>query len=567
MRKLATLLSVFLFLCSYSFTQQIEIDGDMLDWVGIAPLDSGIAAEATGEIPSYPDFDLKHLYITHDTANVYVKIDLVESANFSNFFNYDNPPVFEFYMDTEIGDTTGFDWGWWNIAMNYYVNLAPTLSPDSTDKHGELYLYHGNRNPTYAEGEFEFLTNIPMAINSEGNSVEFSIPRSYVNFGSEFRPWVYSVADFQWDTGSDQLPDASAEYMLKYDFWYGGSAYQHIGQQITSDIQIDGDMLDWVSIQPADQGKIAEELGDMPTGKEFDLKDFYITSDSNNIYERIDIDPSATFSGMYTNYSNAPAFQLMFDVNWGDTTGLGYGGFWRLAVDYMVDLSEALSPDYASNKVPIYKYIADYDGAFEEWAPVVNGTDTLYATFAKNDADNIVEVSIPRKDINVDTDVRPWIYVVGDENWDNEEYFPNTVVDGWGGADGEYYALNYNFINGPSVHRLGDKSIVTGVERNPTKGNGGIKGFGLVRNYPNPFNPSTKITFTLGKQSKITLDVYNILGKKVSTIINNQESAAGYREVTWDGKDANGNILPSGVYIYKLSNGESVVTQKMMLLK
>ena len=566
MRKLATLLSAFLILCSYSFSQQIEIDGDMLDWVGIAPLDTGIATEATGEIPTYPDFDLKHLYITHDTANVYVKIDLVESANFSNFFNYDNPPVFEFYMDTEIGDTTGFDWGWWNIAMNYYVNLAPTLSPDSTDKHGELYLYNGNRNPTYAEGEFEFLANVPMAINSEGNSVEFSIPRELVNFGSEFRPWVYSVANFEWDAGADQLPDASAEYMLKYDFWYGASAYQHVGTQINSDMQIDGDMLDWVGIQPADQGKIAEELGDMPTGKEFDLQDFYITSDSNNLYIRIDIDPSATFSGMYTNYSNPPAFQLMFDVNWGDTTGLGYGGFWRLALDYMVDLSEALSPDYGSDQAPIYKYVADYDGAYEEFVPVVDGTDTLYATFAKNGDDNEVEIAIPRKDINVDTDVRPWLYVVGDEIWDNEEYFPNTIVEGWGGEDNEYYALNYNFISGPSVHRLGDSKMLTGVEKYNDNPNA-LNGFGLVRNYPNPFNPSTNISFTLNKQSKITIEVFNILGKKISTLISNKEMPAGHREVRWNGKDDAGNVVPSGVYIYKLSSDESFVTQKMMLLK
>lgn len=566
MKKLATLLSLFLFLCSYTSAQKIEIDGDMLDWAGIAPLDTGLAAEATGEIPDYPDFDLKHLYITHDTSNVYVKIDLVESANFSNFFNYDNPPVFEFYMDTEIGDTTGFDWGWWNIAMNYYIDLAPTLNPDSAEKYGYLYIYTGNRIPTYAEGEFQFLTTIPMAINSDGNSIEFSIPRKYVNFGSEFRPWVYSVANYQWDTGADQLPDAFAEYMLKYDFWYGGSVYQHIGPQITSEIQIDGDMLDWVGIQAADQGKIAEELGDMPTGKEFDLQDFYITSDSNNIYERIDIDPSATFSGMYSNYSNPPAFQLMFDVNWGDTTGLGYGGFWRLAVDYMVDLSEVLSPDYASNKAPIYKYVADYDGAFEDWAPIVDSTDTLYATFAKNDDDNIVEVAIPRKFINVDTDVRPWVYVVGDENWDNEEYFPNTVVEEWGGEEGEYYALNYNFINGPSVHRLGDKSLITGI-KTITNNINAIKGFGLVRNYPNPFNPSTKISFTLAKSNKITIEVFDILGRKVSTLFNKKEMAAGYKEVQWNGKDNSNNILPSGVYIYRISSPDYVESKKMMLLK
>ena len=140
MRFVFTTLTILAMLLGFAFAQ-IEIDGDMLDWAGIEPLDQDPLIEPTGDMPSYPDFDLKHLYITHDTSNVYVRIDLADGASFDNFYNYDNPPVFEFYMDTEIGDTTGFDWGWWNIAMNYYINLAPTLNPDSTEKYGELYYY------------------------------------------------------------------------------------------------------------------------------------------------------------------------------------------------------------------------------------------------------------------------------------------------------------------------------------------------------------------------------------------------------------------------------------------
>ena len=65
--------------------------------------------------------------------------------------------------------------------------------------------------------------------------------------------------------------------------------------------------------------------------------------------------------------------------------------------------------------------------------------------FAKNTEDNVVEIAIPRTWINAGTDVRPWFYVVGDEIWENEEYVPNPVIEGWGGADDEFYAINYNF--------------------------------------------------------------------------------------------------------------------------
>ncbi len=545
---------------SISFAQ-IEIDGNMLDWAGIEPLDQAPIEETVGDLPSYPDFDLKHLYITHDTSFVYVRIDLDDAANFDNFYNYSNPPVFEFYMDTEIGDTTGFDWGWWNNAYNYYVNLVADTSREM--QFAELYLYTGNRIPTWAEGEFVLLDTLLLGINDEKNAVEFAIPREKVNFGTEFRPWVYSVADFQWETGADQLPTEGGEYMLKYDFWYGGSVYQAHGQEIMSEIQIDGDILDWANIPAADVDEIAEDTGDMPTGPEFDLKDIYVTSDSTYFYMRIDIDPTATFSGIYTNYTNESAFQIMFDVNWGDTTGLGYSGFWRLPVDYMIDLSAALHPDSTANQVPLWRYVADWAGAFEEFAEVPGA----FVTFAKNDEDNVVELSVARAFINAGTDIRPWIYVVGDENWDNEEYFPNPI---WEGADGTengvYYCLNYNFINGPSVHKMADKAVVTSI-KDSRKDLGKVKGFGLVSNYPNPFNPSTNIHFTVPEQQKITVAVYDLLGRKVATILNGEELTAGEKNILWDGTDDNGNKLTSGVYIYKISSDKITVTNKMMLLK
>ncbi len=55
----------------------------------------------------------------------------------------------------------------------------------------------------------------------------------------------------------------------------------------------------------------AEELGDMPTGPEFDVKDIYFTSDSTYMYVRIDINPAATFAGMYNNYTNSPAISII----------------------------------------------------------------------------------------------------------------------------------------------------------------------------------------------------------------------------------------------------------------
>jgi hypothetical protein len=85
-------------------------------------------------------------------------------------------------------------------------------------------------------------------------------------------------------------------------------------------------------------------------------------------------------------------------------------------------------------------------------------------------------------------------------------------------------------------------------------------------NYPNPFNPETKITYTLTKSSNVKLDIYNILGQHVRSLVNDYK-AAGNHSIVWNGKDKNNNDLSSGYYLYKLSDGLETKTNKMILLK
>ncbi|RMF57591.1 MAG: T9SS C-terminal target domain-containing protein [Calditrichaeota bacterium] len=93
--------------------------------------------------------------------------------------------------------------------------------------------------------------------------------------------------------------------------------------------------------------------------------------------------------------------------------------------------------------------------------------------------------------------------------------------------------------------------------------------FALKPNYPNPFNPSTHIQYTLpaGKgKLRAVLTVFNTLGQKVITLVDAPQSAGNY-EVQWDGRDEAGNLAPSGVYFYQLRYGELQATQKMILLR
>jgi len=90
--------------------------------------------------------------------------------------------------------------------------------------------------------------------------------------------------------------------------------------------------------------------------------------------------------------------------------------------------------------------------------------------------------------------------------------------------------------------------------------------FGLHQNYPNPFNPSTIIQYDLPAPSKVRLDVFNVLGQQVKTLVDDYQEA-GYQSVTWNGDDDNGSSVATGIYFYKISADNKVETKKMMLLK
>ncbi|MCL4511420.1 MAG: T9SS type A sorting domain-containing protein [Bacteroidetes bacterium] len=83
----------------------------------------------------------------------------------------------------------------------------------------------------------------------------------------------------------------------------------------------------------------------------------------------------------------------------------------------------------------------------------------------------------------------------------------------------------------------------------------------IEQNYPNPFNPSTQIRFSLSKPSHVKLAVYDMLGREVARLAD-EEMDAGYHSVTWNARN-----VSSGVYIYKLSAGSFVQVKRMILMK
>jgi hypothetical protein len=90
--------------------------------------------------------------------------------------------------------------------------------------------------------------------------------------------------------------------------------------------------------------------------------------------------------------------------------------------------------------------------------------------------------------------------------------------------------------------------------------------FELSQNYPNPFNASTRIGFALPEPQQVSLDIYNISGQKVGTLVNGHLEAGRY-DIIWNGTGEEGTAVSSGVYFYKLRTDSRDMTRKMSLIK
>jgi hypothetical protein len=113
-----------------------------------------------------------------------------------------------------------------------------------------------------------------------------------------------------------------------------------------------------------------------------------------------------------------------------------------------------------------------------------------------------------------------------------------------------------NFKMGP-----GSFSDIGSVINTATEGSEVPASFTLEQNYPNPFNPSTQIGFDVASTGHVQLDVFDIMGRKVATLVNNTIPVGSY-SVSFSGEN-----LSSGMYIYRMTSGSSVQTRRMLLMK
>ncbi len=127
-----------------------------------------------------------------------------------------------------------------------------------------------------------------------------------------------------------------------------------------------------------------------------------------------------------------------------------------------------------------------------------------------------------------------------------------------------YYWLEDVDVHGTGILH-GPVAVTAGSAGHGGEG-GAPAAFALSQNFPNPFNPLTEITYDLPVDCHVRLDVYNVLGERIVTLVDEYQKA-GDKAASWNGRDANGAAAPSGIYFYRLYAGDCSAVRKMILLR
>ena len=135
---------------------------------------------------------------------------------------------------------------------------------------------------------------------------------------------------------------------------------------------------------------------------------------------------------------------------------------------------------------------------------------------------------------------------------------------------GDEFALTLegNLLDGTPIKGT-DCVVIRGLNGNQEDSDNQRQGGNPIQsisNHPNPFNASTVITYTLETEGQVQLEIFDVLGRRVTTLVNDHQSA-GPHMVTRGGRDEAGNTAASGMYFYRLRSGDNLETRKMLLLK
>lgn len=566
MKKAVLFVMLAFGLFSAQLFAQINIDGLFTDWATTSathidtvytwPVETvGDASVDPNNPNKYVDTDLKDIFVTDDSLNIYLEIvfnpqaDLTKLQDSTLYNGFANVSI---YVDADQSDSTGLDWGFWHGGYDYAIPITELYPGDTTaykiikyagsnesgsdwmwDNTGETCTSIISLTPPYNKIEVQIPKTAFAGMNPTMNDLRFMV---FVQ--EQFNPW-----------GGDFAPNDLADYAYDYQF-------QNLAD---AGITIDGLFTDWDSDTLKTQVDVpetwpVEDIGDASVDPnnpnkyvDTDLQDIYVTDDSANVYFHIKMNPNADLTKLQdsTLYNGFANISIYVDEDLSNKTGLDWG-WWKGGYDLAAAITELFPGDTTAF------HINQYAGSNESGADWIWNDTGLSVTSAISVLPpyNEIEVAFPRAALGQYASMNKIGFMV----------FAQEQFNPWGGD----YAPN-DLGGHLYVYKCSSDYIPTAVREH---GNSTTipEGFNVSQNYPNPFNPTTAFKYTLPKASHVEISIYNLMGQKIATLVN-ANIAAGTYQVKWDGRNSHGNLVPSGLYFYEVRTPAFRQIGKMILSK
>ncbi|MEJ2720337.1 MAG: beta-propeller fold lactonase family protein, partial [bacterium] len=208
------------------------------------------------------------------------------------------------------------------------------------------------------------------------------------------------------------------------------------------------------------------------------------------------------------------------------------------------DLGMGMSPEPFSIAAPVAVSLVDFGGTIDKGAAVLKWRTTMES--------RVDGFHVLRSDTEEDGYMR----------------VTNEVVPSAGDPEGSSYTYTDDGVRPNRTYYYMLEEVSDGGDKQlfgPCKVTYRLT-FSLEQNHPNPFNPSTKIAFTIPADGHVTLNVYDVAGRLVRTLVDEKRRANRYT-VMWDGRDNRGTPVASGVYFYRILAGKYRATKKMVVVK
>jgi hypothetical protein len=273
--------------------------------------------------------------------------------------------------------------------------------------------------------------------------------------------------------------------------------------------------------------------------RSFDLTDVYTLGNlvgTNNVWIafKFQSDASYTYEGAYVDNVNLRKNYIAPDI-------YASPNLYSVSVTNSIDENN-------DNYYESFSFMLDVDANSPAMRDVVRAED-CYVDVIRTDNNQIICTGGPFHFTGMLTSDNAYVGPISMQEWnDNVDFEFSVVVHNSLGSDSENISVALQGLYTPNVEDV-NPSYTTNL-----------------RNYPNPFNPETTISFTLKQQEKVTLEVFNMRGQSINKLVS-EELTSGTHSVVWKGNDKEGKKVASGVYFYRLITPTISLAERMLLMK